>query len=527
MPNTAQVTFTISNQAFQVAALLKGISFVGGVTVRGPVNDPKTIITSWPQFIKIFGGLTPVSDFPLLAKRALDYGAQLRVARILNYTDPADATTGTGVKATITPFQNTSPATLFALTMKNPGADYNNLRIDITAASNGNSRYFNLVITHVSDSSIFESWQNLTIPGTASFGPTVANSHYLDDIIRGSQLVNVTYSDLSAIADGALLNPVVVTKTPTGGTDGSTIVVADYVGDAAGGTGLHAFDGYDDALQMGFPEISTDTLHIAGSAYAENRQDIMYFGHIDNSFTTATAIIGERDGMNIDSMYTAFFAGGLRVLDPVSQVEKSISELGDIFGICSYSDTVAHEWYSFAGTNRGKFRNALGVVNNFGTPAFQADLNIIANHQVNMAVVSGGICHLSGNFTAILSTSPLSFTNAVRGLIFVMKSLRPGLKRHLEQPCDLPEFKKIFREVEPFLDSMVTGRFWFSYVWDGDQTVSKIEDVRVNDLAQLQQGKYKAKLYAKLIPSMQEIAIEIVVTALNVQFTVLQQQPTA
>lgn len=520
MPNTARVSFSISNQAFTIAALLKGISFVEGKTIRGPVSNPKDIITNWPQFVRIFGGLTPGTDFPLLCKRALEYGAQLRVNRVLHYTDPADASTLSAVKATISAFTDGTD-TLFTLTMKNAGLDYNNFRIEVYAASNGQTNYFNLKIYNPSDSGFTpEIYENLTIPGI----PTVVQSHYLDEVIRRSEIVNVTYSDLSSLT--APLRPVDVVKTPSGGTDGGSVVVADYVGDSAGKTGLNAFDAYDDAMQMGAPEISTDTLHIAGAAYALNRADLMYFGHIDNSNNTATLINTERDSWNIDNIYSAFFGGGLKVLDPSYNVERNISELGDVFGLAAYSDNVAHEWYSFAGINRGVIRNAIGVVNNFGTPALQADLNLIANHQVNMVVANGGMIYLSGNFTATYSLSPTSFINAVRLLIFMKKSMGPLLKRYLEQPADIPTFKAIFRGVEPFLDMLVAQRALFSYVWDGDQFISKIEDVVVNNLTDLQNGKYKVKLYIKIIPSLQEIAVEIVITALSVDFTVLQQTST-
>ena len=520
MPNTARVTFSIVNQTFSVAALLKGVGFVGGITLRGPINDPVDIITSWTQFTRIFGGFITTSDFPLLCKRALDYGAQLRVARIANYTDPADASTLTATKATLAAFVDGLAATLFTLTMKYPGADYANVTATVSAASNGNANYFNLTISHANDANVTETYANITIPGA----PTAANSHYLDDVIRGSNLVDVTYADLSAMT--APLRPVDVVTNGAGGSDGSAVVAGDYAGDPAGRTGLYAFDPYDDAMQIGFPEISDSAIHIAGAAYADTRKDIIYFAHLDNADVDANTYLSDRDGTNIDSTYTAFFGGGLKILDPVTSIAKNISELGDIFGIAAASDNVSHEWYSFAGINRGKLRNALGVVNNFGTPALQADLNLLANHQINMVVVSGGVGYLSGNFAATLGNSQQSFLNTNRFLIYLKKSLGPLLKTFLEQPADIATFKAIYRGVEPFLDNLVTQRALFSYVWDGDQDISKIEDVRVNNLTDLGNGKYKVKLFMKIVPSLNEIAVELIITALSVDFNVIINEPT-
>lgn len=525
MPSTGRVTFNLTNLTFSIAALLKGVSFVGGITLRGPINDPKDIITSWPQFEKIFGGLIPTSDFPLLCKRALERGAQLRVSSIRNYTDPADASTLTATKATTTAFANSTPANLFSLPIKYAGADYNNIRSAIEAATNGNALYFNLRIYHLNDPSLTETYQNLQAPLVAGAGPTVANSHYLDAVIRGSALVNVTYNDLSGIATQALLRPVNVVKVYSTGSNGSTVVAADYIGDAAGGTGLHSFNPYADAMQMGFPEISTAAIHTAGAAYADNRKDLQYFAHLDNSLVTATALNTERDSTAVNTMYAAFFAGGIKINDPITQAPKNISELGDVFGICAYSDSKEHEWFSFAGKNRGWVPNAIGVVNNFGSPALQADLELLANHQINMMIQADGQIYLSGNFSAQLINDAMSWNNAVRCIIHQKKSLGPALRRFLEEPTDFVTFKKIFREgAEPYLDMLVRERALFSYVWDGDQIASKLSELKVNNPIDIQNGKYKVRLFEKIIPSLNEITIDIIVSPLGVEFNILQQQ---
>ena len=518
--NSANVNFSITNLTYSVGGLLKGLSFVGGITEKGPINKPEIIISSWTQFQRIYGGLISNSDFPLMCKRALEYGGALRIARIAHYDDITDASTLTAVKATTTAFANSTPSNLFSLPLKYEGAYYNGIRSEVYAASNGNSAYFNLKIYHVTDSTFeTEIYENLVIPGH----PTVNNSHYLDKVIKSSQVVNVTYNDLSGLS--GTLRPSNVVKTYSGGDDGDPVVVGDYIGDSETKTGIHAFDDYSDAKQMGFPEVSDSSLHVAGSAYAASRKDLQYFAHLDNASNTAALLITDRQGTNIDSMYTAFFAGGVKCLDPVTNLTKEISELGDVFGICAYSESVSKPWLSFAGTNRGKLLNALGVVNNFGTPALRADINLLSNAQINVVVNSDNQLYLSGNFSAQLGQDALSFNNAVRLLIYQQKVLGPVLKRFLEEPCDIPLFKKIFYTVKPWLDSLVTDRALFSYSWMGDQDVKKIEDVQINTLPNLQLGKYKVRLFQKIIPSLQEITIDIVVTALDVEFSIAAALP--
>jgi hypothetical protein len=93
MPKAANVKFNVINKATIATTPLDGVSYVAGITERGPFGDPKEIITNWTQYVKLFGGLISNSDFPLLCKRALDAGASLRVNRVGHYTDTADKST--------------------------------------------------------------------------------------------------------------------------------------------------------------------------------------------------------------------------------------------------------------------------------------------------------------------------------------------------------------------------------------------------------------------------------------------------
>lgn len=615
--NAPHIKFNIVNLSFSVANILRGISGVQGVTLRGPFAKPSELITTWAQFVKMYGGYINNSDFPLLCKRALDRGAQLRVSRVGHYSSVSDATTLDAVKASITkpwkitfsaalvtsnvynlninsvaiapvtfatdndttlqaiataietsafvqdayvvpvsggvtndrviivyPTTNTalaftgslvtlgaSQATttitdidniatvngveLFGVAPKYHGADYDNLTMVISTASNGNAAYFNLSIIHANESALQEDYFNLTIAGN----PNIANSTYLNDVKVASALFDFTYLDLSGTSGS--LRPADGIYYFGLGSDGTAPSVTDYSGDSAGQTGLYAFDSVDDMLQICAPEMSSTTLHIAGSAYAAARKDLVYFAHLSNANNTQSLLVADRATVGSDSYYTAFFAGGLKITDPVSGLVKEISELGDILGVAAYNDSFG-EWLSMAGTNRGLILNALGVVNNFGTNARYNDLNVLANRQINMVVASGGNIYLNGNYSGVLSNSKLSFLSAVRFLIYLQKSLTPTLKRYLQEPADIPTFKALFREVEPFLNQLVTDRALYSYRWDGDQDVKKIEDVIVNNPTDLDNGKYRVRLYLKIVPSLQEITVDLVSTSTSTSLENIQ-----
>jgi hypothetical protein len=618
MPTAARVSFDIQNLTFSAPNLLKGISFVMGITKRGPVADPGKLISTWDQFVRVYGGYLPNSNFALLAERAFNYGAQLRVSRVVHYNDISDPNTATATKAILSspliltwdsamvagnvfdfnlegvasapvnfttdhdttmaliaaelsthplissahvvqgpaanddltlilfpkkdltltytlnavitggasqPSINVTEADgvldsknnkLFTPVLKYPGGDYNKVFIAISNASNGNSAYFNLTIFHEDEAELTEYYPNLKIPSTP---PNIANSTYLDEVKLASQLLDFIYEDLSSLS--GQLRPLNGLYFFDGGHDGSPVTSTDYIGNALGKTGFFAFDEYDDGMQVAAPEVTEALIHEAGADYAANRKDLLYLGHLPNSLSTSIAIAAARDAMNIDTPYAMLFAGGLKISHPVTGLPIEISGMGDILGIIAHSDNLAGEWYAFDGINRGTVRKALGVVNNFGTPARYTELNVLANHQVNMMVHKDKRVYLAGNYTATISNSQMSWADTIRFIIFLQKSLRPILEKYLREPCDIPTWKAIFDEVNPFLTSLVKARAMFAYVWNGDQNISRIEDVRVNTLADVQQGKYKAKLYIKKTPAMNELLVQIVLSPLSLDFNIV------
>jgi len=93
MPTSPIVDINVVNQSTRPTVPLVGVHYVMGPTARGKFNAPEEIITSWTQFKRVYGGLLSTSDFPLLCRRALEGGANLRVSRIGHYTDITDAST--------------------------------------------------------------------------------------------------------------------------------------------------------------------------------------------------------------------------------------------------------------------------------------------------------------------------------------------------------------------------------------------------------------------------------------------------
>ena len=519
MPNTAQVNVNETDLTISVTPGIKGINAVQGITKRGPYGRPDLLIKSWEEFVRIYGGEMAGNEFPTLCKRALDIGSQLRVNRVGHYTTISDKTTLTALKSSpTTPFQNAIPETLFTLLPKNPGVDTNDLIVTIKAASNGDASYFDLVIDHVDESALTETYKNLKVEASI-----VANASFLSEIALNSELMVPGYVNTSALS--GTLRPVNLVHTYSGGSDGGAIISTDYTGDSAGSTGFYSFDDIDDCLSISAPAMSTTAIHTAGTAYVEGRKDMVYYAHLAS--LTANGLATERAALNIDSAYVAFFAGGLRIISSISGSEINISELGDIIGISGRVDADPQygPWWSIAGDNRGKINNALGVVSNFGSAGKFNDLNLLANRQINVVLVENGKIKLSGNFTAQLKQTRLSYLSIRKLLITIKKDLKPTLKAFIEEPNDPLTWKAIFRAVKPYLDDLASEekRALHSYRWEGDQNVSKADDVVINKKSDIDQGKYKAKLFTKEIVSLQDIEVNIILTPSSVEFEEVQQ----
>ena len=607
--NTSQIEFNELDRTFSVANIAKGISGFQGVFRRGPVghNNDNEITRNFGQFKKKYGGFINNSQAPLLAYRALDGGAFLRVSGIRHYSDITDVSSLTATKArlpiaklltfsaalitgnvynvtinsvAISPvtFATNSNSTmtaiavaiqalnsvkratvvhvpgstsgersiliepedgvatltisgsivtlgasqatttdtnvagiysaagvpLFTLTPKYPGADYNLLVVTISAASNGNANYFNLTITHIKDPDYNESYPNLLVSNTS-----IADSVYLAKPKTDSGWVDVAYLDLSAAATQQ--RPYNGTYYMITGSDGSTVAVTDYIGDASAGTGLHAFDDYSDMMQIAAPEISDISLHTAGAEYANTRKDLLYWAHLDNSLDTEATIVAERVSTLVDTSYCMFFAGGLKVKHPVSNEDTEISELADIMYLASNNDSTVGEFRSFAGLNRGKIKKAYGVVNNFGGKSKLDFLNGIANAQVNMVVANNGVIYLKDDYTAQLAESQVSFANIRRLNIYIQKTLEPTLERYLKEPNTFAYWRQLFNEVEPFLISLKDRNALYEVpIWDGDQDKNTLADLSVNNVTDVQNGKYKINFYTKPVPGINNIGFTIV-----------------
>lgn len=609
MPIAANVNFKVTSDIIFPSTPLSGVSFVLLETERGPIADPKDLITSWAHFQKIFGGLKSNPKGTHLAKEILESGGILRVCRLGHYTDPTDAATLSAAKAVlqnkylltfdadliigntidldidgvaigqvafntdndttmadlatalaahanvsvaaivtpaagnvrsiiITPTTTKSVLVIDAITvasgasqaggtasaisgipvnagtnpvftaaMKYEGAFYNDIQILIVASSNGDPDAFDMHIQNTADSSFNETYTNLKIDGANS----VNGLTFLKTPIESSDLLDFGYLDLSGFT--APVRPSNGTYLFNEGSDGDAIVSADVVGDSAARTGLHAFDTYDEAYQMAYLDGYTQSVSVAGAAYAANRKDLVFYTHLSNTYKTATTLKAERTATSIDTPYHAFFGGGVKGFNPLTSAKEDQDALGTIIGLAVQSDDLIGPWASFAGPNRGIVSGKTGVVNNFGSKASYADLNILANAQINMVINRAGRTMLWGNFTSQIKADPLSYLSILRFILYFKRRISPIVENFLEEPADFITLGDVAEAVSPVLQEALDNRAVSFIDWVGDQGVTSYNDFQVNNQSDFLQGKLKAKLRFTPINSVQEFEVNLNLTA--------------
>lgn len=429
-------------------------------------------------------------------------------------------TTSEGTPVVVTDDVKTGPISiwgveLFTLTPKNSGEDGRYLRYTISPASNGKTlSYFNLTITHELDTTLVEKWENLKIIE----GLTADKQNFLQKVILQSDWVDVTYQNLSSITD-----PISMAGTQTyymtGGSDGASTGLSDYVGTSEDKTGFYAFDDYDDSYALAVlnkSDLDLSGLPTAGEAYAAARKDLRYYQHLDNSYLTAAALIDAREDLNIDSKYIVFTAGGLKLTDPTTNQIIEVSEVADV--LANFVGLGNKVWESFAGPVKGKINNVLGVVNNFGSPAKFSDLNLLANRQINMVINQDGKVFLQDDYTGQSEDNNEKFISVNNCLLYLQKALRPTLTGFMKQPLDTTLFSQIFYTVKPFFKELVKLRALAEWTWKGDQDSTSLSSLQINTAEQVALGKYKIKLQLTITAPLTEMEVAIILTPAGVTF---------
>ena len=500
----ARTEIEIQDLSVLTTSGLTGIVGVLGSTERGPVNKP-TLVGSWLEFTRIFGGLIDDDIFPLLCRRALERGGRLMVSRVAHYTNITDRTTLEGVAASLE--LGAGNATLTATSI---GAWGNDLEVIVTAAANGVANEFDVTINLAGFPDSSEFIQNV---------PATLTPEAIGEFNSRSTLV---YFD--AIEATNTIAVLAATNLASGAEDRSLITDIDYIGDPTQGLGINSFDKTSLINKIAVLAKAVPAIDAALVDYADMRKDLRAVVRTPVGLN-GTGILDYRNGTGayshqpLDSWRADMWTGGLEINHPVTGERIEIPEIGDVVGAMSARDNDYPEWFAVSGPQRGRVRNSLGVVFDLGSAARQATADNVDVNGVNAVIEhpSFGVV-LWGNSTLQRQRTLLTHSNVADLLIYLTRELRPLIESELFQPNDPATWKAIHRKVTPLMDAVVDGRGISDYRYDGDQNVDRIQQAVVNKLTDIDQGMYVFNLFIKPISALKYLGVKVALTNSGVDF---------
>lgn len=511
MPNASRVRLIDEDFSYQALGAMTGVSGYIGTFERGPIGTVSEVITSAVELRRRYGGFGTNNLDYLLAERILNRGGNLRILNLRHYSDPTDPSTLTAVKGGSQSILGPAPDSdvILTITPKYAGAAYNNLRAVVADASNGltTQGYFDLTLFLEGDEFYTtETYTNLRVEqGTG----------WADEIMGRSILVDISYGSDNP-ATGIVPEKTTLTWAASTGANGGAVVPTDIIGNSAAKTGFYAFDGITDIYELAAPNISSTAVHTAGATYAQSRQDVEYLAHLDYS-GGVNGIISARAAITVDSKYYSVYSGGIKILHPITGQQIEVSEVADVMGISQYVANEQFPWIATDNYTKGFIPNAVGV----GLNLSYDDLNLLAQRQVNMVVAERGLIYLKGNYSGQFSFSKASWRNVVKLIIYTKKSIKPMVERYLGEPNEFTTWKQIYNEVKPFLQDLEANRAVYPDGWDwqGDQYATKLSELQINNVTDLDAGKYRVRLSLNPIPGINEIDIYIAINSAGVEFT--------
>jgi phage tail sheath protein FI len=333
----------------------------------------------------------------------------------------------------------------------------NTIKIKIASPSSGKADEFKLQVL-VSDV-IVETFDNLSMdPDADRFVETIVN-----DEDTGSALVTVT--DLAAATTDALAIPAAGTSTVmTGGDDGlAGLADTDFIGSAAGTTGLHALDTLTaaDIQILAIPGRATSAVHNAMLTWCEVTRGGSCFAVLDPPASqTATQIVTYvRDTAAILGLteFGAIYWPRVKVLNPDKAVYGKSSKTitvypsGHIAGMFARVDgsRPGGVYQPPAGVEVGKLFGVIGLETE--EVKDEAKRDVVFPNRINPITVEPGTPIYVDGARTLKATGNFPTVGERRGVIFVEQTAKAGLnvERHQSNTEELRA--RVDRSLRSFL----------------------------------------------------------------------------
>lgn len=434
-------------------AIPTAVTGIVGVTERGPFGA--TLVTSWQEYVKKYGAWTTTGDVAFaVAGYFLNGGTTGWVVRTVHYTDLTDPGTKISVASTID-IPVTTP--IIVASGKTDGAWSNGWDVVIGLATNAIANDFNVTIQDENDI-ILEVFPNVNT--------TVGDARFIETIVNDPD----TGSDFVTIADQALgTRPTDGDNTLAAGDDGLTgLADADFVGDAAGPTGLFELDQIENLTLLIVPGRATAVVQNAMLNYAESTRKGQVFAILDppagNTATAVVTYVVTTASLKGSSNFGAIYWPRIKIANPDTALFTSdtagrivVPPSGHIAGAAARGDfsRLGGIYHNFAGLDvdngipRGKLLGAVGLETDEVLDEAKRDL--VYPELINpITTESGAPIYIDGTRT-LLITSQFPTIAQRRGASFIGRTIKQGVNfaRHANITDDL--LRRVSRVIDIFL----------------------------------------------------------------------------
>lgn len=408
---------------------------VVGVFAQGP--EDVTLISSWYQFTKVFGGYN--NAYPAtfgVGQFFQNGGGELYVKRVL-----ASDAAASGVPI---PSSNIV-ADLGSVIAKNRGVDGNNLRIQITPVPS-QANYYDLVVyketvqgtgANVANDIVLEKFTNVVVNNRNS-------SDFIETVVNlQSEYLQIFVSETTGVPSSSVL-PLI------GGTDGTTAVDTDYSG------AIESLSAIDRPLVLSLPGViseigAVDATGVYNSAidWAENNNGFV-IAETDSDLSVADAITYATS--LTDSSHAAVYYPHFYVSDPLGRSPQSLRKTGPsaaVAGLFIATDKSYGPFKAPAGI-RASISGALALEKGFTSTELDT-LNSGANPVNALRNLPGSGVVSMGARTLKQDGTANKYVNMRRSLIYITKRLRELTEFALFESNDEVLWARINSTINVFL----------------------------------------------------------------------------
>lgn len=489
--------------SFYVKQLSTSACGMIGIAEKGPIHEP-TLVTSWEQFLRTFGGYL-AAGYLAYAARAFfdDGGGVLWVTRIAHATDPTDATTITATAASVTLKDlHATPVNTLKVEALTPGIWGRRLSITVQDGTRNPNTEFTLVIKE--NGNIVEAFADLSLNESAA--------NYVELILNGrSGYIKIDDQHSASVAPTN--RPAIGTFALADGNDGLTdLADQDYIGDPGEHTGLYAFDSVEALNLLCVPGVTTPSVIIAGLAYAENRKDLLFLVDAPYGITPQEALdfrkgAGDYIHSAFDSSYGAIYYPWLRISDPLTNTVKFIPPTGAVAGCIARSDQKAAVWAAPAGIDRGRVRNVLGL--SYVTNRSERDVLYPEGINCIASLPDAGIC-LWGQKTLQGQPSATDRINVRRLMMHIEKAVAKSSQFVVFEP-NLPiTWRALLRLVTPYLQDIKDKGGVYDFAVQCDE--------ESNSPAVIDRNELVCRVFVKPTKTAEFIELNFILTATGGEF---------